>query len=172
MALLALYAHTVLCHGASPPPPPQPIRFFSGLTDWAVLQRAPAKANVYGVLGDGGTAASVTVTSATGGFAAYTVAASTDAGGGWTAALRPAASGGDVSITATCTGCRNATAVTINHVTFGDVFYCAGQSAVGRASSSPGHSDAACYAVHPQCAPVPPFPPCARRRFFVCCEQL
>ena len=141
MALLSLYAHAVLCHGASPPP--QPIRFFSGLTDWAVLQRAPAKANVFGVLGDGGTAASVTVTSSSPSFPPYTVAASTDAGGGWTAALRPAASGGDVTITATCTGCRNATAATVRHLTFGDVYYCAGQSVVGHASSSPSHVDAA-----------------------------
>ena len=104
-----------------------PISFFSGLSDFAVLQRAPAAANVYGVLGDGGTAASVTVVSES--FAAYTVVATVDTEGKrWKAALKPMPSGGDVTVTATCTGCSNATAAVLRHVTFGDVFYCAGQS--------------------------------------------
>ena len=105
------------------------ISFFSGLSDFAVLQRAPAAANVYGALGDGGTAAFVTVSEAGGAFAAYTVAATADAQGkAWKVALKPMPSGGDVTVTAHCTGCANATAAVLRHVTFGDVFYCAGQS--------------------------------------------
>ena len=116
---------------SSPPPPPrtpQPVRFFSGLTDWAVLQRAPDAANVFGTLGDGGTAARVTVSSETGTDSMYEVAAVTD-GHAWKATLKPTPSGGgDVTITVTCTGCTNQTAAVLRHVTFGDVYYCAGQS--------------------------------------------
>ena len=111
----------------APAPPAQPIRFFSGLTDWAVLQRAPAAANVYGTLGAGGTAATVTVSSAGDEFATYEVTGVTD-GRAWKAALKPATGSADVTITARCTGCANATAAVLRHVTFGDVFYCAGQS--------------------------------------------
>jgi|EP01043_Picozoa_sp_COSAG02_P012906 hypothetical protein len=115
---------------SSEPPPrtPQPVRFFSGLTDWAVLQRAPDAANVFGMLGEGGTAAKVTVSSETGTESMYEVAAVTD-GHAWKATLKPTPSGGgDVTITVTCTGCTNQTAAVLRHVSFGDVYYCAGQS--------------------------------------------
>ena len=40
----------------------------------------------------------------------------------WKAVLRPAAAGGDYTITATCSGCTgNATTATLQHVTFGDM---------------------------------------------------
>ena len=61
----------------------------------------------------------------------YTVAAEVAApGGAWKACLRPGAVGGDYAITATCTaGCTaNATAAVLEHATFGDVWYCGGQS--------------------------------------------
>ena len=126
---LLLLAGGAACSPTSAAAGASAISFFSGLSDFAVLQRAPAAANVYGALGDGGTAAHVTVSEAGGAFAAYTVAATADAQGKtWKAALKPMPSGGDVTVTATCTGCSNATAAVLRHVTFGDVFYCAGQS--------------------------------------------
>eukprot|EP00041_Stephanoeca_diplocostata_P012098 m.201963 g.201963 ORF g.201963 m.201963 type:complete len:275 (+) comp18808_c0_seq1:90-914(+) len=107
-----------------------------------VLERAPARATVYGVLGDDGTAVSVTVS---GEGSEYTVAATvnstyqpigyTQTDGSpyplpstWKAMLRPTATGGNYTITAVCTGCTNVTRVTITNVTFGDMWYCSGQS--------------------------------------------
>ena len=101
---------------------------------YMVLQQAPAKACVYGVLGPGGTAASVSVKSDL--EAPYTLRAqllgpdvrTADTLLGWKACLKPAQAGGDVTITAVCTGCTNTTPAVLEHVTFGDVWYCGGQS--------------------------------------------
>lgn len=57
-----------------------------------------------------------------------TTSAVVTATGGWKACLAPRASGGDYTISATCTGCTNTTPAVLEHVTFGDVWYCAGQS--------------------------------------------
>ena len=46
----------------------------------------------------------------------------------WKAFLRPTKAGGNYTITATCTGCHNASQTTITNVTFGDMWYCSGQS--------------------------------------------
>jgi sialate O-acetylesterase len=46
----------------------------------------------------------------------------------WKAVLHPTAAGGDYTITAKCTGCTNVTTATLSHVTFGDMWYCSGQS--------------------------------------------
>jgi hypothetical protein len=114
------YPPAAITFPAKPPPPPAGISFFSGLTDWAVLQRAPKAANVYGTLGKGGTAATVTVSSADGAFATYSVEAAI-ANATWKAALKPMPDGGDVTITAKCTGCADAKAAVLKHVAFGDV---------------------------------------------------
>lgn len=118
--------------GSAPPPPPSPvgISFNSTQGDTMVLQQAPAKACVYGMLGEGGTAAMVSMTSSSDpGLGALEVAARlTDDGTGWKACLAPQNAGGDFTITATCTGCINTTAAVLNNVTFGDVWYCGGQS--------------------------------------------
>ena len=53
---------------------------------------------------------------------------SDDGSGSWKACLKPTAAGGDFTLTATCTGCTNKTPAVLEHVTFGDVWYCAGQS--------------------------------------------
>ena len=97
-----------------------------------VLQQAPAKACVFGMLGAGGTAATVSISSSSE-FAAAAdeqVAAEVDVSSGqWKACLAPQKVGGDYTITATCTGCASAkAAASIEHVTFGDVWYCSGQS--------------------------------------------
>jgi hypothetical protein len=55
----------------------------------------------------------------------YDVTATITPDGGWLAYLTPTAAGGDFTITAKCTaGCINTTVATIDHVTFGDVYYC------------------------------------------------
>lgn len=112
---------------AAPPPPPSTpsIAFNSSFGDYMVLQQQPAKACVYGALGTGGTGATVHVSGT--GTSEYSVQA-TIADAGWKACLQPTAAGGDVVITATCTGCTNSTPATIANVTFGDVWYCGGQS--------------------------------------------
>ena len=112
-----------------PTPPPAGISFNFTFGSGMVLQRAPAKACVYGVLGDGGASARIQITSEDdAAFAAYAVAAETSAGGGWKACLAPHAAGGSFTIAASCTGCANTTAAVLEHVTFGDVWYCAGES--------------------------------------------
>jgi hypothetical protein len=51
---------TMLLTAASPPPPPTAgLSFNASFGSYMVLQQQPAKACVYGMLGDGGTAASV-----------------------------------------------------------------------------------------------------------------
>ena len=47
-----------------PPPPPEGIHFFAGFSDHAVLQRQPSRAVLYGVLGAGGTGATVQISRA------------------------------------------------------------------------------------------------------------
>ena len=49
----------------------------------------------------------------------------------WKVLLHPTAAGGDYTITAACTGCSaedTITSASIKHVTFGDMWYCTGQS--------------------------------------------
>ena len=113
-------------------------------SDKMVLQRAPARSAVYGYIGTNATApgsAKVTVTvassssassaaSASSSPSSYTVDAAVDASKGtWKAFLKPTAAGGDYKITVACSGggCTGA-AQTLSGVTFGDVWYCAGQS--------------------------------------------
>ena len=110
-----------------------------------VLQQSPAAAAVYGVVPESATGVTVTVTD---GKSSYSVVAKVgkdathqpsgyvDPSGAnlpvqnftWKAVLHPTAAGGDYSIMAKCTGCTNATTATLAHVTFGDMWYCSGQS--------------------------------------------
>lgn len=100
--------------------------------DHAALQVAPAKTSVYGYIGTNATAdttAAVTIASTAGAEAvSYTVNALINAADGtWKAYLKPGAAGGVYTITAGCThGCTGT--ASIADVTFGDVWYCAGQS--------------------------------------------
>ena len=114
-----------------------------------MLQRAPARAAVYGYLGSGhglgaGAASgsvrvTVSVANVAQGAAAlgdardkYTVNATVDTRAGtWKAFLRPAPAGGSYSIRAACVaGCKGE--ATLSDVTFGDVWYCAGQVGCAR----------------------------------------
>jgi hypothetical protein len=119
---------------AAPPPPPAGIGFNVSFGDDMVLQQGPAKACLTGTIGAGGTGASIKVESSDGGsIASYVVTATvkdaiTPGFMLWKACLEPHAAGGEVKLIATCTGCYNTTAATISQVTFGDVWYCGGQS--------------------------------------------
>ena len=134
-----------------PPPPPPPLPSFGFsvvLGDWMVLQQSPAAAAVYGYAPVGATSVTVTISD---GKSSYDVVATVgkdathqpngyvDPGTGlnlnitnntWKALLHPTAAGGDYSITAKCgSGCSTgATSATLAHATFGDMWYCTGQS--------------------------------------------
>ena len=100
-----------------------------------VLQQSPAKAAVYGHLA-GPPSSKVTVTVTPAGAAAYTVAATVTAavtggntGGNatWKVFLKPEEAGGNYTIKASyVSGCSGS--ATITDVSFGDVWYCSGQS--------------------------------------------
>ncbi|KAJ9456122.1 hypothetical protein DIPPA_18274 [Diplonema papillatum] len=102
------------------------INFDTHLQDHMVLQRAPAAASVYGYFSAPGAAVDVRVT-VDDGAQSYTVPAKT-AGSNWTALLQPEAAGGSYKIVVNCSGCTGNATDTIVDVTFGDVWYCSGQS--------------------------------------------
>ena len=110
------------------------LNFSSVFSDGAVLQMQPAKSAVYGPLGSGASAgAKVSVTVSEGSsdeslVELYSVEATVDAAAGqWKAFLKPHAGGGSYTITAKCSsGCSGS--AELKGLTFGDVWYCAGQS--------------------------------------------
>ena len=126
------------------------LNFSNVFSDFAVLQMAPARSAVYGYLGTNATkggATTVTITvagaantannsgsssafDATASYTvSYTVQATVNADRGtWKAFLKPTAAGGSYSIKAACTGGGCTGGAEIKSVTFGDVWYCAGQS--------------------------------------------
>lgn len=104
------------------------LNFSTVFSDHAVLQRDTA-AVVYGPLGTAATAgAAVEVMVSGSGSTDYTVKAVVDTTAGtWKATLKSAAAGGSYTIKANCLqGCTGS--VTLRDVTFGDVWYCNGQS--------------------------------------------
>ena len=114
---------------------PAGLQFAPQFSDHAVLQREPAAAAVYGTLSLAGRSEedaappSVSVT-----VGAHSVSAVVSADGAtWKALLPPMPVGGSHAIRASCdAGCdglpANATAAALADVTFGDVWYCSGQS--------------------------------------------
>ena len=118
--------------------------FFSGVfSDHVVLQRGPSKAAVFGVVfgAETATEVDVTVASVSGSGdvtdsysvkAAVMLTGKTYPGGRyaqWKAFLKPAPAGGNFTITAGCSSCKNTTAkARLADVTFGDVWFCSGQS--------------------------------------------
>ncbi|KAJ9456119.1 hypothetical protein DIPPA_18272 [Diplonema papillatum] len=94
------------------------ITFDPHLQDHMVLQR-DAVASVYGKYTGTATAVYVTISGVSGQFEAKAV------GGNWRAQLPPTPVGGIYTITVACSPCGNAS---IADVTFGDVWYCSGQS--------------------------------------------
>ena len=110
----------------------EPITFSDSLGSYMVLQQAPAIACVYGMLGDGGISARINLKGVRRDhrheFMSLELQANVTSDGSWKACLPPQPKGGDYTVTATCTGCLNTTVASIEHVTFGDVWYCSGQS--------------------------------------------
>ena len=99
-----------------------PLSFSATCGDFMVLQQAPAKAAVVGILNVSGSVAPVSVDVSGGPGASYTVQAVVTKIGGrgagykWKAFLQPTRAGGDFTITAT----SGAMKAEISHVTFGD----------------------------------------------------
>ena len=146
MSAVTATAAAAAARGAPPPAPAPPVFGFSPVFgDWMVLQQAPAAAAVYGTATSSTKSVTVTVSD---GKTSYDVVAKVgkDAthqpigyvvpGTGaqlpyealtWKAVLHPATAGGDYTITAKCTGCTNTTTATLQHATFGDMWYCSGK---------------------------------------------
>lgn len=98
-----------------------------------VLQRAPSQAAVYGFVGlnakqIGYGSAKVEVTLAEAGGGSHTVPATVSAeDGSWKALLPPQLAGGAWTVTASCQAACTGKVV-VSDVTYGDVWYCSGQS--------------------------------------------
>eukprot|EP01060_Flectonema_neradi_P032102 TRINITY_DN5040_c0_g2_i2.p1 TRINITY_DN5040_c0_g2~~TRINITY_DN5040_c0_g2_i2.p1 ORF type:complete len:610 (+),score=126.46 TRINITY_DN5040_c0_g2_i2:77-1906(+) len=105
------------------------ITFSDHIQDHMILQRAPQKAAVHGTLETGSEDAPITVTAKVAtGTSTYSVEGTVD-GDQWVAYLKPSEAGGNYSITVTCDGCSQGNnTISVYDVTFGDVWYCAGQS--------------------------------------------
>eukprot|EP01060_Flectonema_neradi_P011037 TRINITY_DN180_c0_g1_i1.p1 TRINITY_DN180_c0_g1~~TRINITY_DN180_c0_g1_i1.p1 ORF type:complete len:608 (+),score=158.57 TRINITY_DN180_c0_g1_i1:43-1866(+) len=106
------------------------ITFSPHVNDHMVLQQAPEKSGVFGTLnvtGDATPTVTATITPASG--SPYQVNGRVT-GNNWIAYLKPTQAGGDYKISVTCTGCSSdaPNTIEIEDVTFGDVWYCAGQS--------------------------------------------
>lgn len=95
----------------------------AGFSDDMVLQRAPAKAALYG-FGTGPVSVRVAGTDGVGAAVQYVVEAQRRDDGTWKAFLAPHVAGG--SFTVTATGASGA--ATLERVTFGDIYVCSGQS--------------------------------------------
>jgi hypothetical protein len=110
----------------SPAAPSNPLSFSAACGDWMVLQQAPAKAAISGVLLVNGSVAPVSLHVAPAGYTVQAKLTKVAGLGGysWKAFLRPTTAGGDITITAK----SGALTATVSHATFGDVWYCAGQS--------------------------------------------
>ena len=114
------------------------IGFSAGFTDDAVLQRGPEQAAVYGwinttgvptdtIIADSEVSVVVHGKDADGNAVSYTVTAERPAPGQWKAMLRVASAGGKYTISATFAPGADGKA-SIQRVTFGDVWFCGGQS--------------------------------------------
>jgi hypothetical protein len=146
--------------GCESPEPPygQGFAFLSSQGSNMVLQQAPAKSAVYGIVVGKASQVKVTVTDEgkgtsyevdakfnitqqpfgpeyVGGEAGYATAGAYIGGPHqtWKAYLHPATAGGNYTITAVCTGCYADAdtpykSINISNVTFGDVWHCSGQS--------------------------------------------
>lgn len=99
--------------------------FSAGFSDDMVLQRAPAKAALYG-FGSGKITITVTgLAEDRTNVGTYTVQAQAGPGGTWKAFLKPHPAGGEYTVEARQDS--NTHALRLSRVTFGDVFLCSGQ---------------------------------------------
>eukprot|EP01043_Picozoa_sp_COSAG02_P036878 COSAG02_NODE_2732_length_8141_cov_41.736011_7_plen_841_part_00 len=97
----------------------------AGFSDDMVLQRAPAKAAVYG-FGVGPVSVQVVGTDGADSTVKYVVEAQSRGDGTWKAFLSPHVAGGAFTLTAKSTA--SGSAIVLKRVTFGDVYLCSGQS--------------------------------------------
>eukprot|EP00729_Bicosta_minor_P014162 gene14162-23573_t len=113
-------------HPLGPPPPPPPVLAFAkSFGNHMVLQQSPAIAAVYGSLPNiTSPSTDPVMVHVSGGSNDYTVTA-IKSGAEWKAMLKPTTAGGSYKITVTMG--TNFTA-NITDATFGDVWYCGGQS--------------------------------------------
>ena len=105
-----------------------PFALSSGFTSDMVLQRAPSKSAVYGTAPMSANI-SVEVSSTTTKYSVQATIISEESA--FKAYLQPANAGGEYTVTVTChDGCNTTepTTLTLSRVTFGDVFFCSGQS--------------------------------------------
>ena len=151
-----------------------PIVYSAVFSDHAVLQYgAKTAAVLYGQINERASAATkvtLRMTSAAG-EESYSVPAVVDVRDGtWRAQLEPSAAyGGSYTASVSCTTCTNTTATVLRDLTYGDVFFCSGQSkcvaaqrvSLGTAQCSPRSS--ACRPSPFPCA-LRPLPPRARAR--------
>ena len=113
---------------APPPSVPEGISFSGFHTDHMVLQRgASTQAAIYGSVSGAVSPATKVTLSVSEDASKYEVTASimqaTSGNLTWKGLLKPhPAYGGNVTVTATCTGCSGNTSVTISDLTFGDVW--------------------------------------------------
>ena len=142
MAHLAAAAPVPVVHAPAPPPPASGVRFSGVFSSQMVLQRDAATA-VFGWCGTAGQGAQVfsRCTFAAGATVEVTMSSTADstrlftthtpiAGDGtWKALLPAMGAGGSYSVSAACThGCGNSSAAVLEDVTFGDLYFCSGQS--------------------------------------------
>jgi sialate O-acetylesterase len=99
------------------------LAFSTGFSSDMVLQRAPAKAALYG-FGTGAVSVHVVGTDGAQAAVEYTVSAQAYADGTWKAFLLPHKAGGSYTVTAS----NGVSSATLERVTMGDVYYCSGQS--------------------------------------------
>jgi len=104
--------------------PPPGVSFSGVFGNGTVLQRAPNLASVYG-FSPLGSVVTVLITNATGYQETKSVAAMSD--GTWKYTLsKPMMTGGNYTVTVSCNTCNNK--MSLYNITFGDVWYCSGQS--------------------------------------------
>jgi hypothetical protein len=90
-----------------------------------VVQRAPSQSSVYGLVDD--SVPSKVVVTVSGSGSSYDIDEIVTEKQ-WKAILRATPTGGNYIIAVKCSNCANTTEQAIDDVTFGDVWYCAGQS--------------------------------------------
>ena len=115
--------------GRPPPGPVNPprqkpapgVHFSSVFSDFAVLQRAPAQAALYGIVVPPPAAGSVSITVSPPMQGKKTFASGLNAQGEWKVLLPPMPAGGEFNAILTCPDCANKTATVISNLTFGDI---------------------------------------------------
>jgi hypothetical protein len=102
---------------------------FSGqFNDNMILQRAPYRAAVYGTLAPAGSAVSITLSTSDGSYNKSFPGTSDPETGTWKVLFDAMPTGGNYSAAISCPSCSGDPVSPLVNLTFGDVFYCSGQS--------------------------------------------